>query len=317
MAKTRKLKDIETREVSLVGKPANMRPFLFHKQEDSTKESQSKQAKKLKTKLNIVIDSDGTVSGTKIVVNKEEIENMRDFSFSFWSNSDMNPVSCSYSKFVETDDGFSRSETFYLTKGNLKMDKKTIELLKAYLGLDEIKVEDLKQNPEDINKAMSLINEYRADFPDDLKDAVGVIAKSIAPVEKADEKKDTKEKDDVEKAGAKLSKDTLKKLTDALSALKSLIPEVKSKTEKSDDSEDKQDEVTKALEDLVKSVEDIEKKQTDATESEALSLLKDLGKRLKVVEKASGGKKSIDGQDDDEDDVEKGEKLWPSVSVDY
>ncbi|KKL20995.1 hypothetical protein LCGC14_2449880, partial [marine sediment metagenome] len=60
----RDLKDIELHEVSLVDKGANKKKFLFFKQEGKPA------PKKLKKKINIVIDSDGTIGGTKIAVNK-------------------------------------------------------------------------------------------------------------------------------------------------------------------------------------------------------------------------------------------------------
>ncbi|KKM48093.1 hypothetical protein LCGC14_1558000, partial [marine sediment metagenome] len=96
----RELKDIELHEVSLVDKGANKKKFLFFKQEEKPPAG-----KKLKKKINIVIDSDGTIGGTKIVINKDEIKGMRDFNFSFWSSDDVTKnVSCSYSKVVETED---------------------------------------------------------------------------------------------------------------------------------------------------------------------------------------------------------------------
>ncbi len=305
----RELKDIELSEVSLVDKAANKKKFLFFKQEGK------KPSKKLKKKINIVIDSDGTIGGTKIAVNKEDIENLRDFSFSFWSNEDMGrAVSCSYSKVVETDDGFSRSETFYLSKGDAQMNKEIKEQLEKYFeGQDEIDFEKAAES-DVIIKSLATVLEYQAEFPDDLKKAVGIVAKQAGfcdtVITKMLEKKaanDDGKKADIEKAGAKLSKDTLKKITDALAALKAILPAMKENTEKSD-----QSEVEKSIAALTKQIEGIEKKKDDGTKDKLTKILKELTDRLAVVEKGTGVKKSVEGQDDDDDDNT--DKKWPSFS---
>lgn len=313
MAKARSLKDITLAEVSLVDKAANKKKFLFFKQEKEQATDAKKKAKKLKKKINIVIDSDGTVGGTKIVLNKEELKDLRDFSFSFWGDSDMDrAVSASYSKFVENDDGFSRSETFYLSKGNVKMDAKIQEQLKEYFGEEEIDFEKASEN-EAIVKALKTINEYKEDFPDDLKSAVAEIAKQAGMYSPQKvEKKEEENKDEVKKAGAKLSKDSLKKITDALATLKSLLPALKEdagNTEKSD--------VEKSISELTTTIEQLEKKNDKETEKETDSkltkVLTDLTKRLETVEKGTGVKKSLDDQDNDDEEVNKtGEKRWPS-----
>jgi len=120
--KVRRLKDIETKEVSLVKSPANELPFLFFKQKGKPQDGS---LLKKKVKLNISIESDGTAKGTKVTINKDVMKNLRDFNFSFYGglSTDDNPVSCSYSKVVEATDGFKRTESFYLSKGNFEMDE--------------------------------------------------------------------------------------------------------------------------------------------------------------------------------------------------
>jgi len=270
------------------------------------KGSNTKMLKK-KKKLNIVIDSDGTVGGTKIILNGDEIEKMKDFSFSFWTSSDMDsPVSCFYSKEVENDDGFSRSETFQLSKGEHTMNEEIKKQVEVYFG--ENQTVDFKKAVEDdvIIKSLETVIEYLGDFPDDLKKAVGSIVKQAAlyspvKVEKSDNEDGAT---DIEKAGAKLSKDTLKKLTDALSALKSLLPEIKQNVEKSDND--------KAIEELQKTIESLEKKSEPDDDNKATKLLEDLAKRLATVEKNSGVKKSLDGQEANSGNEASGAK-WPSL----
>ncbi len=311
----RELKDIVLGEVSLVDKAANNLKFLFFKAAEDATDKKSTSSKKLKKKINIVIDSDGTIGGTKISLNEEEIENLRDFNFSFWSNDDdSRAVSCSYSKVVETDDGFSRSETFYLAKGESEMNKDVEKLLKEYFGEDsEVDFEKAAEDT-DLVEALGTINEYKKEFPDDLQSAIGVIAKQagLYTPEKKVEKKDddTEDNDDddkkkLKKSGAKLSKDTLKKLTDAVAALKSILPAITEKTEKSDKSE-----VAKTLEEITKSIERLEKGKEDASKDEITKLLAKLAKRLETVEKGTGISKRIEDQDNDDDDNK--DTKWPS-----
>jgi len=296
---SRKLTDIELQEVSLVDKAANKKKFLFFKQED---ESAKHGSKKLKKKINIVIDSDGTIGGTKISVNGDELEDLKDFNFSFWSGVDSsNPVSCSYSKSVETEDGFSRSETFYLSKGDLQMNENIKKQLENYFG--ENKDVDFEKAEDDsaIIKALETVNEYQGDFPDDLKKAAGVIAKQAGLYSCIKTEGQVSNETNVEKAGAKLSKETLKKITDALATLKSIIPQL---TEKSDETT-----TTKTIEELKKSVEQLEKRKDDASQNELTKTLIELAERLETVEKSTGVKKSVQGQDDETND---GDRKWTS-----
>lgn len=312
---TRELKDIEVKEVSLVDKAANKKKkYLFFKQEGKSTKATNK---KLKKKINIVIDSDGTIGGTKIAVNKDELKNLRDFNFSFWSREmdDLRAVSCSYSKFVETEDGFSRSETFYLSKGDAEMDEKIQKQLEEYFGEEKVDFEKAEES-DVITKSLETVNEYQEEFPDDLKKAVGVIAKQAGfcdtIISKILEKKQAG-KTGVEKVGAKFSKETLSKLNDLVAAIKALeevLP--KEGTEKSDKGSDEESELKKTITELTKSIEKLEDKKDDKAKDELTKTLAELTKRLEVIEKGTGVKKGIEGQDDDDDSD--GEKKWPSFS---
>ncbi len=311
--KVRELFDIVLEEVSVVDKAANKKTFLFFKQKGVP-------AKQLKKKrINIVIDSDGTIGGTKIYVNKEELEDLRDFSFSFWGNDDAKTrVSASYTKATQSEDGFSRTETFYLSKGELQMNEELKKALQEYFGKDvEI---DFKKAIEDdvISKALKTVIDYQEEFPDDLNAAVGALATQATmfqPVAKKDDKEDDDDDDKskLKKAGAKLSKDTLKKLEDALAAIKSVLPELTG-TEKSDKTE--KSDVQKMIDELTESIEKLEKKGEKADDDESteklVKALDKIAKRLKKVEETSGVKKSLEDQDDDEE--ENGDGKWPSIS---
>lgn len=313
--KARQLKDIKLHEISLVDKAANNKQFLFFKQTDAKQKVTP--SKKLKKKVNLVIDSDGTIGGTKISVNKKALENLRDFSFYFWGDSDMTrAISCSYTKSVRTDDGFSQSETFHLSKsGDILMNTKIEKLLKKYFG-DEVEVDFEKASDDTIViKALGTVLEYKKDFPDDLNEAVGVICKQagfcdtlITKIKEKGEQTDEEDnKDDIEKKGAQFSKDNLKKIKEALAALSSLFDE---KTKKSDTSE-----IEKKLAEITKALEVVEKKATDGKDDKLATVLTDIVKRLTTVEKGTGVRKSTEDDDTEIDEnKEPVEKKWPSLS---
>jgi len=200
--------------------------------------------------------------------------------------------------------------------GDKKMNEELIKLLKDYLG-DEFDAEEFEKAEKLSDKALNaikgalkLVNKYKADFPDDLKKAVGVLAKYAGYGYGYPAKKD-----DVEKAGAKFSKDTLEKLKkaiEALEALKAALPELKEQTEKSST---ENSDIKKSIEEITKKIEAIEKGEQDKEKDELTKTLKVLTERLEVVEKGTGVKKSIKGQDSDDDDSKK-DKLWPSFQAD-
>ena len=189
------------------------------------------------------------------------------------------------------------------------MDDKIQEQLKKYFGEDEeLSFEKTEEN-DVIAKSLETINEYKEEFPDDLEKAIGVIAKQTGfcdiVVSKILEKKNEHD-DKVEKTGAKFSKDTLKKLTDALATLKSILPALAEKTEKSDKTE-----IEKTIKEVEKKLAGLEKNKEDDVTEQLTKTLTELTKRIATVEKGTGIKKGIDGQDNDDDTAD---KKWPSFS---
>jgi len=358
---SRKLKDIETTEVSFVDKPATEKKFLFFKargegrgvggatqadggakycvcpecghseKHEKTGEAKSTPCTKIncpkcgaamqgsdtkvskEEKIKINIESDGTIDGTKITLNGDEVKELKDFSFHFYSGEGdvypTKPVSCSYSKIVKEEDGFHHSETFYLTKGDTSMNPEILKMLQEYLGDEKIdieKAEELSDKAVDaIKEALKLVNKYKGDFPDDLTKAVGTLAKYAGYGYGYPAKK---EKEDVSKSGAKFSKDTLDKLAkavEALEALKSVLPKLKEETQKSD--------VEKTVEKLNKSIEELEKKNKAEADEGLAKTLKELTNRLETVEKGTGIKKSVTSQDGN--NGADADKRWPSFST--
>lgn len=310
MAKPKRgnMKDIHINEISLVDLPANKQPFLFFKRDGADK-SQFVKAKK---KITIAIESNGLVGGTKVAVNGDDLGKLRSFDFSFYGDDPKQTIHASYSKVAESEDGFSRTETYYLTKGEL-MKSETLNALKKYLGTDDIDLEK-KVDEEDISKALSLICEkYQDAFPEDLGNAVGVIA--MRAVSSYDTAKDVK------KAGARLSKDMIKKLQQIIEALKNLMPaEDSTATKKADDDGDETSDLAKQLAELKEAITKLSPTKKDDSKVDIAELtkqLKEVADSVKAMEEDGVTKKSIDGDGNDGDDEpkgagENGKILWKS-----
>jgi len=287
--------------------------------------SKTKELSKLKKKAHISIDSDGTIKGTKILVDGKEIKDITDFYFSFYKPNTrgdevaINPISCSYSRVTESEDGFKHTDTFYLSKSLEVIQMKELKEIYKDLTDEEFseeqikKVKKLSEEAQNvIKKALNSLGEYKNDMPQDLRDAVKILAKNAIgsgaeEIKKSDEPYKLEEvlkaleKVHLEKAGAKLSKNTRQQIQKAIDALKKLIENDLKK-------DDGNPELKKELEEIKKAVDKLTEKDAEDSKKE----LKDLKERLEVIEKAKGIKKSIDGNGEKEKD----DKVkWPSFSV--
>lgn len=329
----RELKDIEPAEVSLVDKPAIRRKFLFFKQDGKPSDSINKEID-----LKVMIESDGTVGGTVITINDEKVGELQSFDFSFWSRSDpSSAVSCSYTKLVEDKDSFKRTETFYLSKGDgLMLTKETLQLLQKVIGTEDVAVLQKALSKElpiaDFDKALTTVDEYKAEFPEDLGNAIVVLAKSAGAnyhrLSEAATGDGKDKKDAIDKAGAKFSKDVLAKVQavlKAVEALKTALPVEKSSTEKAGDGDNvSADAIAKLSDDLAKLTKAVSetpgssepaaaeqlKKLNDELEK-LTKAVKQSDERIENVEKHTGTKKGVTGQDDDGSG--KGGN-WPSIT---
>ncbi len=312
--KSRKLSGIKINEISLVDLPANKQSFLFFKRDGSEEKDLVEKAKKIK----IGIESDGTVGGTTISVNGKKLVNLRNFDFNFYGTDPKSTIHASYSKESSDEGGFKRTETYYLSKGDV-MDSKVLKVLQKYLDTDEIDFEK-KASDEEIQKALVLITEqYQESFPEDLENAIGLIAKCAA--DRRDVEKD--DKDDLEKAGAKFSKDVLKKLQAVLAAveaLKTVLPEAGTSTQKSDGNVS--DEVAKQIASLGEAVSKLSKEKgvdKNTSKEDLQKTLEALTKRLSDIERGGAVKKSIaDDADDDDNGSNTGSEddkvKWPTIT---
>jgi len=163
MKPKRQIRNMQIQEVSLVESPANMRKFLFFKQEEGD------------DILKIEISTDGTKKGTTILVNGEQIEKLDSFYFSLWSNGSDGYVNCDFSKVIATDDGFQRTENYKLAKGASAMNEKINKVLKAFFGEDRQvqKVDKDEDRLTAVEKAVEAIKNYRDDMPEELAKAIG------------------------------------------------------------------------------------------------------------------------------------------------
>ena len=194
------------------------------------------------------------------------------------------------------------------------MNDKLKKALETFFGDESVDFEK-KSSEEDIAKAVELINEhYKADLPEDLEKAIGLIAKSAAGCVEA-------EVSEVNKAGAKFSKDAIKKLQAIIAAveqLKSILPEADTATQKSVDGSELADFVSKleGLKDVLSEVSKKGTKETDDT-SELAKTLKGISERLEAIEKDGIKKTSIEGDDNDggdKDSDKSTESKWPTLS---
>lgn len=213
---------------------------------------------------------------------------------------------------------------FYIIKRQQTMDE-LIKVLKSVLGvkdLTEEQIEKLKAMGADASKAvkdaLSLLDTYKGDFPDDLLGAVKTLATYAsyghpAKAAKADEAGLAEE---LKKVGAKLSKATLEELAKIKEIVERLLGAAAG-AEKSADAKDagilppdvqarlaKLEAIEKA--DSEKAI-DIAKKADEAAEKR----LKRIEEGLTALATGKPIQKSVDGQEGGGED--KSKDPWPSL----
>ena len=298
--KVRVLTDLDLEEVSLVGKAANQRKFLFVKDAGGDVAFQVSKEKKLK----IEVDSDGTANGTTVKINDEDLGKLTAFNFDLWKSLDSKDkvnIHCSYTKVVESEGGFERSETFRLSKGDHTVDEKIAKMLAEYYGTEQELIS--KADGDSVTAvvtALETINKhYKGTFPEDLGKAVGVLGEfaglgCTVVVDKSAEIEELK-----------------KSFAAIVTQVKELKPVKKEETE-NDDSK---------FETLAKSIEAIqkqlEKNKSEAKEDPLETIAKsigELGERMKVLEKSTDGASSLNSEEAEETaGVKKSGAKWPSL----
>jgi hypothetical protein len=274
-----KLKDIEVDEVSLVDKAANRRKFLIIKQDQQ---------------VEIAISTDGSAEGTEVMIDGEEIDGLEGFWFGYSDNDEWSDVSCSYTRIVDGDDAFGRSETYYLKKREVN----EMELLKLLKSIDI--------NPDDVDESLApnltAVAEMFDVMPPELQKAQIEIIKSAMvkddppaeeePPGEDEEDPAASQEDEEDPPADQPSEEEVDATLTAMRALNARLPEDKQVVIKED--EPPAPEVAT----IVNSVNALLKPMID-TLSDGL---KDIGNRLTVVEKATGVPQK---EDDDPPDTPK------------
>jgi hypothetical protein len=236
------------------------------------------------------------------------------------------------------DHAANRSK-FAIIKRRKAMEEELKQLIKTLNG-DEVTDVDLEKAgkmPEEAAKAikgaLAILSKYKDDFPADVLGAIKVLTKysSYGYPQKGD---DEMSKEDIEKVGARLSKATLEELKKISSALDGIdlkaikkIREIVDGLIKTSESVEKKKAAYEGLSEEIRArllrLDELEaeelKKAEDAKLQELVKAavapeLKALKEELEKVQKSKGMKKSIDGQDKDDDkDTDDKKVLWPSL----
>jgi len=234
-------------------------------------------------------------------------------------------------------DSTANRKQFFIKKKRRTMDK-FIDLLKGFvvdedddeLTEDEIaKAEALGEEPKaTIENALNTFGEYKENMPDDLLAAAKILVKQASFVEPLKE-------EDLEKAGAKLSKTTRAQIAKALGLLKPPATVLKGmlgqKVEKEE--EGGKEVLSEEIQAKLEKLEEFEKAETERIEKEEKEKKEkekeekeDVQNRLEALETGKPVKKSIDKDGDDDDDkdkkkkkdlkkVEETEDLYPSLYI--
>lgn len=227
---------------------------------------------------------------------------------------------------------------FFIKKAREKSMDKFIEVLKGFvvdedddeLTTEEIaKAEALGKEPKAvIENALNTFSEYKESMPDDLLSAAKILVKQATLV-------DSLTKEDLEKAGAALSKTTKAQLAKilthlqgssaAIATLKTLLGQKVEKEDLVSNDKEKLSAETQAKLEKLAELEKAEKERIEKEEKEKQKKEKeekqDLIDRLEALEKGKPVKKSIDKQGDEDKDKKKKiekeevEDLYPSFYV--
>lgn len=159
---------------------------------------------------------------------------------------------------------------FLLTKrgDTMKVFKEVFKELTGEDIKDEVLEKVDEKEVEKLESNLVIIDKYKDSFPGELSKAVSnIVVMAIGNIPE----------ENVEKVGAKLSKETINKLNRIISDLKSLVGNIEDdtegKTEKADDSE-----LAKTIAKLTEKVDSLEKEMKEGSDEEEITLTrKELG----------------------------------------
>jgi len=173
-----KLVDMDIDEVSVVTKPANKRKFLFYKNTEELENAKPMFEKE--SEIDLEITSNGTREGTILKLNGTVVPTPEAIWFSLYEvyeKPGTYRVEASYTQ-KENVDGIEVSQTYMLRKENTMIDS-IIDQLKEMFGKD-FEVEQVEKNEETLStliKALEVTDSYKSDFPEELGNALTILAK--------------------------------------------------------------------------------------------------------------------------------------------
>ena len=225
--------------------------------------------------------------------------------------------------FFKREDAHEEEDGKEKPEGVITMDK-LIALFKSLTG-QEITKEEIAKDDK-LNQSLTALVSWDEDLPTEIIDAFKTVnvavQKKAEPAEKDDQVVDDILADylglldKVQKAGAKLSKDTISKLKEIASKINALLPEDERFMKAEPKAEEK---ILAALKDLSERIGKIEKGDGETDEgdgeTDVVKLLKAIDERLKVVEKNKGVKKGADNDGNDESGGGSDEDPWPSIKL--
>jgi len=276
MKTKRQLKNMDIEEVSLVDRPANKRKFLLIKREDGEI-------------TELTIKTDGTVDGSSLSVNGEEVKDLKAFWFALWPSDDFDEGMMSGSYTVSETDGteFDRETTFNLTKG---MNTMKLETILKSLNIEPASVSaDRTQDLETLLKFVDMMP------PDDGASALNVIKASLVKEEVPAEAEEPPAEVPAEVEEA--SPEDIAAIRASMSQLNAMLPEAERSVLKAE----KPDALTQIMDAIAKLAKDAEPviKQDEKAPDNPPVTLADIANRLIKVEKTTGV--SEDEETDDED----------------
>jgi len=216
LPKSRKLKNIEVKEVSLVDDPATRRDFMFWKSADGPPDSPLTDLEKKFTSLRIAFESDGSGEGTALTINGSRISELSSFTLSAapMGGGSMN-LYCNYTQGArgERSDGFKPTYTYTLAKalGVVAEMEKVIRhegdkwVLytsdgKKKLGMFDTEEEALAQEraiharqaskrlePGDLENVQAYLNDLPPQLRKSVENMVGAVQEMGEPIEKEEE----------------------------------------------------------------------------------------------------------------------------------
>lgn len=205
---------------------------------------------------------------------------------------------------------------FYIKKRRSLMD--LFEILKDFLGpdveLSEEEIAKAKELSEEAAKAikgaLSMLNKYKNDMPDDVVKAMQTLAKYASygyPAKKAAEIDILQDLTDVTKAGAKLSKATIEQLKKIAEIVKDLIGAAEEKVKKSIgiNLENLPPDVQVKLTKLAQIEEEQARKAQEEKDKKITDLIEAVNKQGEIIKKLAKGEPVSQQLEDDPDPKDK------------